>query len=388
MFDKPTKEHSDVVSSILDGSRTIDGLEEFKEILGTDPENPSLLRVYGDFLVRDKMLDEGARAHKKSADLFLKSEAIIQAILSKILQWSVIKVSERECRSIYRTLRDIKSEEIPALHFFARMTYSELIAVIGELEQVQSSAGQVLRELNDPELGIFFIASGHLSEDVNHHSSTEKLEQSATTLTENMFFGDIYPFEEEKLSLSRVETITNVRLLRFSKPDIISVCRNYPNIRFLIMELCQTRSGSDSQRYSYLVRAATRYQLQTKVILKIFPDKENESPVVLKCILDDVSKSGACINLGEKYWTGLSADLVGKRAKMLISIPKPSLSFEVTGNIMWKKEVPHDETTHILVGFQFIQMSEDDFNFLKKYCYVGDGEQDMIYSLWESYVRK
>ena len=388
MFDKPTKEHSDVVSSILDGSRTIDGLEEFKEILGTDPENPSLLRVYGDFLVRDKMLDEGARAHKKSADLFLKSEAIIQAILSKILQWSVIKVSERECRSIYRTLRDIKSEEIPALHFFARMTYSELIAVIGELEQVQSSAGQVLRELNDPELGIFFIASGHLSEDVNHHSSTEKLEQSATTLTENMFFGDIYPFEEEKLSLSRVETITNVRLLRFSKPDIISVCRNYPNIRFLIMELCQTRSGSDSQRYSYLVRAATRYQLQTKVILKIFPDKENESPVVLKCILDDVSKSGACINLGEKYWTGLSADLVGKRAKMLINIPKPSLSFEVTGNIMWKREVPHDETTHILVGFQFIQMSEDDFNFLKKYCYVGDGEQDMIYSLWESYVRK
>jgi len=388
MFDKPTKEHSDVVSSILDGSRTIDGLEEFKEIFGTDPENPSLLRVYGDFLVRDKMFDEGARAYKKSADLFMKSEAIIQAILSKILQWSVIKVSERECRSIYRTLRDIKSEEIPALHFFARMTYSELIAVIGELEQVQSSAGQVLRELNDPELGIFFIASGHLSEDVNHHSSTEKLEQSATTLTENMFFGDIYPFEEEKLSLSRVETITNVRLLRFSKPDIISVCRNYPNIRFLIMELCQTRSGSDSQRYSYLVRAATRYQLQTKVILKIFPDKENENPVVLKCILDDVSKSGACINLGEKYWTGLSADLVGKRAKMLISIPKPSLSFEVTGNIMWKKEVPHDETTHILVGFQFIQMSEDDFNFLKKYCYVGDGEQDMIYSLWESYVRK
>ena len=388
MFDKPTKEHSDVVSSILDGSRTIDGLEEFKEILGTDPENPSLLRVYGDFLVRDKMFDEGARAYKKSADLFTKSESIIQAILSKILQWSVIKVSERECRSIYRTLHDIKSEEIPALHFFARMTYSELIAVIGELEQVQSAAGQVLRELNDPELGIFFIASGHLSEDVNHHSSTEKLEQSATTLIENMFFGDIYPFEEEKLSLSRVETITNVRLLRFSKPDIISVCRNYPNIRFLIMELCQTRSGSDSQRYSYLVRAATRYQLQTKVILKIFPDKENESPVVLKCILDDVSKSGACINLGEKYWTGLSADLVGKRAKMLISIPKPSLSFEVTGNIMWKKEVPHDETTHILVGFQFIQMSEDDFNFLKKYCYVGDGEQDMIYSLWESYVRK
>ena len=104
--------------------------------------------------------------------------------------------------------------------------------------------------------------------------------------------------------------------------------------------------------------------------------------------MDNVSRSGACLSLGEKYWIGSTADLVGRKAKMLISVPRASLSFEVTGNIVWKKEVSHDETTHILVGIQFIQMSEDDFNFLKKYCYVGDGEKDMIYSLWESYVKK
>ncbi|MEA3471184.1 MAG: PilZ domain-containing protein, partial [Thermodesulfobacteriota bacterium] len=112
------------------------------------------------------------------------------------------------------------------------------------------------------------------------------------------------------------------------------------------------------------------------------------SPLVLQCITDKVSKGGACINIGEKYWIGSAADLVGKKAKMLISVPKASLGFEVTGSIMWKKEVSHDETTHIIVGIQFDEISEDDFNFLKKYCYVGDGEQDMIYSLWESYVKK
>jgi len=388
MFDDLTEKRDDIVSTILDGSRTINTTEEFEAILQTDPENPSLLRAYGDFLVEKAMFDEAALEYKKSTVLFLKSGSIVPAILSNILYWTVIKVSERECRSIYRTLHDIKSEEVPAFNFFARMTYAELIAVIGELEQEHLSSGQVLREPNDPEYDIFFIVSGLLRETVNYHSTTGELKQFTATLAENMFFGDVYPLEEENLSPSRVESITDVQLLRFSKRDIISVCRKYPNIRLLLMELCQTRRGSESRQYSQLVRATTRYQLQTKVTLEIFSDDKNEIPLILKCITDNVSEGGACINIGEKYWIGSATDLVGRKAKMMISVPKASLSFEVTGNIVWKKEVSHDEVTSILVGIQFAEISEEDFKFLKKYCYVGDGEQDMIYSLWESYVKK
>jgi CRP-like cAMP-binding protein len=388
MFDDLTEKRDDIVSSIVDGSRTVDTVEEFKAILQTDPENASLLRAYADFLVGETMFDEAALEYKKSIGLFVKSGSIVQAMLSNLLQWGVIKVSERDCRSIYRTLHDIKSEEVPAFNFFARMSYSELITVLGELEQVHISAGQVLREPGDPEYDIFFIVSGLLRETVNYYSSTGELKQFTATLAENMFFGDIYPLEEENLSPSRVETITDVQLLRFSMPDIMRVCRKYPNIRLLIMELCQTRRGSESRRYSHLVRTTTRYQLQTKVTLEIFPNDKNETPLILKCITDNVSEGGACINIGEKYWIGSAADLVGRKAKMMISVPKASLSFEVAGSIVWKREVTHDEATHILVGIQFTQISEEDFNFLKKYCYVGDGEQDMIYSLWESYVKK
>jgi CRP-like cAMP-binding protein len=388
MFDDLTEKRDDIVSSILDGSRTVNTVEEFEEILQTDPENPSLLRAYADFLVGNTMFDEAAVVYKKSAGLFAKSAAIVQAMLSTILHWGVIKVSERECRSIYSALHDIKSEEVPAFDFFTRMTYSELIAVMGELEHAHFSPGHVLREPNDPEYDIFFIVSGLLRETVNYQSTAGGLKQFTATLAENMFFGDVYPLEEETLSPSRVETITDVQLLRFSKPDIMRVCRIYPNIRLLLMDLCQTRRGSESRQYSRLVRATRRYQLQTKVTLEIFPNEKNESPIILKCITDNVSEGGACINLGEKYWIGSAADLVGRKAKMMINVPKASLSFEVTGDIVWKKEVSHDEATHILVGIQFTQISEEDFNFLKKYCYVGDGEQDMIYSLWESYVKK
>ncbi|MBW2636403.1 MAG: hypothetical protein JRC86_02555 [Deltaproteobacteria bacterium] len=103
MFDDLTEKHDDIVSGILDGSRTIDTVEEFEAILQTDPENPSLLRAYADFLVGDTMFDEAALVYKQSAGLFVKSAAITQAILSNILHWGVIKVAERECRAIYRS---------------------------------------------------------------------------------------------------------------------------------------------------------------------------------------------------------------------------------------------------------------------------------------------
>jgi hypothetical protein len=73
---------------------------------------------------------------------------------------------------------------------------------------------------------------------------------------------------------------------------------------------------------------------------------------------------------------------------MLISVPKVSAGIDVLGKIIWRREVAYDERKNILVGIEFQQMSPDEFAFLKKHCYVGDGEQDMIYSLWESYVKK
>lgn len=388
MFEDLTEKNDDIVGSIVDGSHAVETIEEFKEILQTDPENPSLLRTYGDFLVGSSMFDEAALVYKKSAGLFVKSGSIVKAIQSTILQWSVIKVADRECRSIYRALHEIKTEEVPSFNFFGRMTYSELIDVMGELEQVQIPSGRVLREPDDPENDIFFIVSGLLRETVNYHSTTGGVKQFTATLAENMFFGDIFPLEGENIAPSRVETITAVKMLKLSKPDMTRLCQKYPNIGLLLMELCQTRRGSESRRYSHLVRSTTRYQLQTKVTLEIFPNDKSQRTLILKCITDNVSEGGACINLGEKYWIGSAADLVGRNAKMMISVPKASLSFEVTGSIVWKKEVLHDEVTYILVGIQFNQISEEDFNFLKKYCYVGDGEQDMIYSLWESYVKK
>ena len=171
------------------------------------------------------------------------------------------------------------------------------------------------------------------------------------------------------------------------RSDLIRISRKHAAVEFLTMELCNLRSGTGGKKSLQIVRTSRRYQLQTKVTLKIFPDNTSESALVINGFTEDVSQGGTCIRLGEAYWAG-SSSLVGKTVKLLINVPKLSTGIDVLGTIAWRREVEQHGRKTTLIGIQFREMTGDNFNFLKKHCYVGDGEQDMIYSLWESYVKK
>lgn len=378
-----------IVNSIIGGSMSLDSIDEFKNILQSAHDDPALLKIYADLLVQKEMYDDAANMYREAVEHFVESGMMMLAVFCKIQEWSNIRSSDRECRSIYSGLRDIESDQIAVYNFFARMTYSELFVVIDELEPVHIQAGELVKKPEDPENDIWFIVSGVLSETTYKRSGEGEGEFKKVTenLTENHFLGDIYPFEEEKLSSSVIEAITDVEALTISKSDLVSICRKYPNVEFLTMELCATRSVSGGRRSYQQVRVSTRYQLQTKVTLKIFPDEKGTSALVLNGFTEDISLGGACIRLGEKYWTGSLTEMVGKDVKILISVPKVSAGIDALGTIAWKREVSYEGRKTVLIGVQFKELTKDNFEFLKKHCYVGDGEQDMIYSLWESLVK-
>jgi CRP-like cAMP-binding protein len=378
-----------VVNSIIDGSTSIDSIDEFKNILETAHDDPALLNIYADLLVEKELYDDAANIYREAVERFIESGMMLPAIFCKIQEWSNIRSSDRECRAIYSGLRDIESDEIAVYNFFARMTYSELYAVIDELEPLHVQAGVLVKKPEDPENDICFIVSGVLSETTYQRSEEEEgdFKKITENLTENHFLGNIYPFEEERSSSSVVEAITEVEALTISKSDLARVCRKYPNVEFLTMELCADRSVSGGRRSFQQIRASTRYQLQTKVTLKIFPDEEGRSALVLNGFTEDVSLGGSCIRLGEKYWTGSLTEMVGKDVKILISVPKVSAGIDALGTIAWKREISYEGRKTVLIGVQFKEMTKDNFEFLKKHSYVGDGEQDMIYSLWESFVK-
>jgi CRP-like cAMP-binding protein len=378
-----------VVNKIIDGSTSIDSIDEFKNILQTAHDDPALLKIYADLLVQKEMYEDASNIYREAVERFIESGMMLPAIFCKIKEWSNIRSSDRECRAIYSGLRDIESDEIAVYNFFARMTYSELFAVIDELEPAHVQAGVLVKKPEDPENDIYFIISGVLSETTYQPSEEGEGEFKKVTenLTENHFLGDIYPFEEERSSSSVVEAITDVEALTISKSDLGRVCRKYPNVEFLTMELCDARSASGGRKSFQQMRASTRYQLQTKVTLKIFPDEEGRSALVLNGFTEDISLGGSCIRLGEKYWTGSLAEMVGKDVKILISVPKVSAGIDALGTIAWKREMSYEGRNTVLIGVRFKEMTKDNFEFLKKHSYVGDGEQDMIFSLWESYVK-
>jgi hypothetical protein len=69
-----------------------------------------------------------------------------------------------------------------------------------------------------------------------------------------------------------------------------------------------------------------------------------------------------------------------------IDLPKVDRTVQVFGTIVWSKDVPGEEKK-IAVGVQFGPLSFNDRDALEDYCYGSDGEQNLIWSLWESYVK-
>jgi hypothetical protein len=207
-------------------------------------------------------------------------------------------------------------------------------------------------------------------------------------LSEGDIFGEIYPFEEEQLSLTDIKSITRVEALKISKLNLIAVCKKFPNLNPMIQDLYKHRTESDKERLSKTVRKASRHQLPMQVSLKIFQDETGKLPLTLGGFTDNISLGGTCVVLGAKYQTGNLANLTGKTVKIQMSLPIESVHLKILGNIVWSKEVPVEGKKTAIIGIQFKDMNDVDREVLKGYCCGSEAEQNLIWSLWTSLMEK
>ena len=90
--------------------------------------------------------------------------------------------------------------------------------------------------------------------------------------------------------------------------------------------------------------------------------------------------------IGDRYRTGSAEHMFGKKVEIEIDLPKADRTVQVSGTVVWSKDVPGEERK-IAIGVQFGSLSYNDREALEDYCYGSDGEQNLIWSLWESYVK-
>ena len=389
MTDRIEKQNS-IVSRIIDGSVTIDSVAEFENLLKVFPNDPGLHRIFANLLKRKKSFDAAADAYGTAAKLFIEADMTLQAIVSKILEWRIFKPSHQEGQAFYSSLREGRSKGTAVHNFFIEMTYPEIIAFMIELAIQHFPASGMVKRFGDEENNLYFIVSGALEETSYYRLEKGGRAQKKSTknLVEDNFFGEIYPFEEEKVSQSDITTISRVELAKIPKSRLMLVCRKYPNVKLLVNGLYETCPDSDAEGHSKTVRKTVRYQLPTQVNLKIFRDEPGKAPLDLTGFTENISLGGASVVLGAKYETGHSDNLPGKNVKIQIALPTASVSLSILGTIVWSKEVSLEGKTTAVVGIQFKEMTDTDRRLLKDYHYGSEGEQNLIWSLWDSLMEK
>jgi CRP-like cAMP-binding protein len=373
---------------LMEGSLTLDSAESLEAMLQKFPDDPFIVKAYADFLVEKESPAPAAQHYRKAAELFGAAGMVLCAVSAKVLEWKAAKPSRRECRLLHAAIREVRSEN-PLDDFFCHMTYPELLAVTSRLNFVRVPAGAVIKNSGDAEEFLYFMVSGVAAETIppqEGEGAAIRMEYASQSAEAN-YFGDIYPFDEQRVSSSQFETVSACELLKVSRSDLMELCEEHPNVKVLLSRLTKARRRLYAQDGTRKFRKTARFHLQTQVDIKIFSSNANWGPLVLKGTVQDISLGGACIDLGEKYLTGNPTEIIGKNVKMLINAPKAGVGLHLFGTIVWCREVVHGGKTSVLAGVQFKDITHADLTFLKKHCYVGEEAQDFISYLWESQPR-
>ncbi|MBW2602996.1 MAG: cyclic nucleotide-binding domain-containing protein [Deltaproteobacteria bacterium] len=383
-----TKTRNSIVRRIIDGSVTIDSVKDFENLLRAFPNDPWLHRFFADLLERDKSFYAAADAYGTAAELFVEADMTMQAIVSKILEWQILGLSYQEGQDFYSSLRKAVSKNTGGQRFFIKMTYPEMIAVMSMLVIRYFPEGSMMKKFGDEENNLYFVVSGTVEETIYHRleNGGKIQKKSSKNLTENDFFGEIYPFEKEKMSQSTVETMSRVEFAKISKRRLTKIYKKYPNVKLLIHDLYQSRSKSEKERFSNTVRKTVRHQLPTQVNIKIFSDEPGKAPLDLNGFTENISLGGASVVLGANYKTDHFSSLVGKQVHIQIYLAVAFVSLSILGTAVWSKKISLEGKKSEMLGIQFEGMTDKDRRLLQGYHYGYEVEQDRIWSLWDSLI--
>ena len=357
------KTDRNTIEHIIDGSIVINSIELMLDILKKYPAEPDLVRIYADLILKYKMHEAAAKAYNRAAILFLNSGKMLPAIVAKISQWHIEMPSDQHVKSFLSELNNSHNRKLPIGHFFSKLSIHELKALCSLFEKIRLPAGQVVKEIGDTEDHLFFIVSGQLKDSIYLTLQNQKkvFRKPTLTLSENDFFGDIYPFNKEQRSQSYIETLEPVEMVRIPKEKLMRICRKYPNIELGIIDLLSIRSITDKEVPVGEIRKEIRHKFTLKLELEIYAENEPEQAIYLEGESEDISIGGMSINIDptniRKPLTVSSLEKTVSNSRINVSVVTHTLLLKISGKIVWHREVVQNGAKTVAVGMQFDEMS-------------------------------
>jgi hypothetical protein len=216
-------------------------------------------------------------------------------------------------------------------------------------------SGKAIKKIGDDENDLYFIASGAVRQSVYKPLENKDDEQSKLTfyLAENDVFGEIYPFDQQKLSQSFTETVSSVELAKINKSRLAEVCKKYRNVERAMILLFEAISKSTAAESGRGTRKAGRQSLPIRIGLEIFPHGTLDDPIVLEGFSRDISVGGICVVVDAKYATIASSLNSLSDAGIEVCFPGDAMKLNVTGTIVWNREVAYEGEKTLALGIQF-----------------------------------
>ena len=344
---------------IIDGSIVIDSIEAFSSILKQFPKHPSLLKKYADLLFRQELLDMAAKSYGQAAELYIDSGLMLQAMVAKKQQWLIKPPSNQEIHLFLSALKQGTFREAPLKMLFDKLSPREILSIVSGFVRVRLFADKAVQKTGDLETDLYFVVSGTLKDSIYSSLETkEKVHRKRNILlSDDDFFGEIYPFKKDQTCKSDIKTVTQVELVKISRQKLMKLCREFPNIEPALIDLFKIRSNRVESRPASSVRKAERYQLPIKMNLELTPRGSFKSPLVVDGYSSNISIGGICVVLnGQSDHIGHLLSSLPETAdsnKIRVSFPGKTMELKVWGNIKWRHEIHFNGRKTLALGLRF-----------------------------------
>jgi CRP-like cAMP-binding protein len=355
--DKSIPEH------IIDGSIVIDSIEAFSSILKQFPDHPALLRKYADLLFRQELLDLAAKSYGEAARLYIDSGQMLQALVSKKQQWLIKPPSNKNIQRFLSALAQGNFRMTAPKMLFDKLSPKEMLALLSGFVRVRLFSGKLVQKAGDRGADLYFVVSGTLMDSIFPSLETkERVHRKPNIyLSEDDFFGEIYPFKKDQICQSDIKTVTQVELVKISRQKLMKLCREFPNIELALIDLFKIRLGPGASSASQMARKADRYQLPIKLNLELAPKDSSENPVIIDGYSSDISIGGICVVLNGKsdHMSNLldSMSETTNNNQIRVSFPGETMELKVWGNIVWRHQIHFNGSKTLALGIQFEENS-------------------------------
>lgn len=384
----PNEHQYSIMQRVIDGSLVVDTVEEFNDILEIYPDDPLLQRKYADLLMEKSQLDEAIKAFDVASRLFIEEGMNLQAIVAKILQWSIRKPTHAQGRRFQKLLNQKGAQYTPLQRLWANMSYGELITIMLRLVRVRLTKGNKIACVDDPADDIYFVVSGTLAEtlspDCQMEASKAGLETEPMILGPNDIFGNIFPLDQPTLSYTDVIAINDVELVKISKPVLHSACQKYPNVAKLLLEMYHPENVNKCDRSWQSVRRNIRYGIPTKI--ELTPSQSIDAEP-LTAIAVDLSLGGVCVDLGPTKTIDPENFTKGKFIHISLDLLNEVATVDLRGKIVWHRQRILENEDSLLIGIRFDSMNATDRGLITEYCSGSIGEQNLLWGLWDTLVK-